>query len=524
MRDREPPRIACLLIPDLPWVAVARAQPELAQRALVVAAAPGSRADVLALSPEAQRAGVRLPCTVTHARAACAELEVRLVSPALEASARRALLDVALSASPRAEWAPPEPGLFAAEATVYLDASGTGSLFDSEAGLAGALAARAFRLGLPAIVTLAGSRSVARIAARRLRTAWTKRPANEPGPTEVVPPGEDGAFLAPLSVDLLDPPDALAQALTRYGIRRVSDLLRLPKRALLTRFGSAGNTLLALARGVRQEPPPSAPEAPSFEEAQDLEFPVDRIEPLLFVLNALLSRLCERLRCRGLACDSLEVRLVLAGGGRDARRIGIAAPTLDVRILLRLIALSFEARSPEAEIDAVALSTHGAPPRNDQLDFFRPAGPAPAVLSRTLAELEALCGPDRVGQPTAVDSHRPGAFALAPFAPGPWSPPRERIDACRETPPPYALTVRALRPPVAAQVRAARGRPTWVRSAVANGSVMQAAGPWRTTGNWWSPEEHFAFDHWDIATEDGTVARLRWDPLHHRWEIDALYD
>ena len=524
MSERTPPRIACLLIPDLPWVAVARAQPELAERALAIAAAPGPRADVLAASPEAQRAGVRLPCTVTHARAACAKLEVRLVSPALEASARRALLDVALSASPRAEWAPPEAGLHAAEAAVHLDASGTGSLFGSEAGLASALAARAFRLGLPALVTIAGSRRVARIAARRLRRAWAKRPPGEPASTEVVPPGGDAAFLAPLPVDLLDPPDALAQAFTRYGIRHVGDLLRLPKRALLTRFGRDGEALLALAAGRRHELPPALGEAPALEEAQDLEFPIDRLEPLSFVLNAMLSRLCERLRCRGLGCDALEVQLSLVGGGRDARRIGVAAPTLDTRVLLRLIALSLESRAPAAEIEAVALRTRGAPPRDDQLDFFRPAGPAPAILSRTLAELEALCGPGRVGRPTAVDTHRPDAFALAPFEPGTGAPPRKADELCRESPPPYALTVRALRPPVAAQVRAQGGRPVWIRSAVANGPVLRAAGPWRTTGNWWSPEEHFAFDHWDVATEDGSVARLRWDPLQRRWEIDALYD
>jgi protein ImuB len=524
MNDHEPTRIACLLVPDLPWVAVARAQPELAGRALAVAAAPGARADVLALSPEAQQAGVRLPCTVTHARAACADLEVRLVSPALEASARRALLDVALSASPRAEPAPPASGLHAAEAAVYLDASGTGSLFGSETGLAGALAARASRLGLPAVVTIAASRSVARIAARRLLQGWSRRPAGEPGPSEVIPAGGDAAFLAPLPLDLLDPPDILAQTLTRYGIRRVGDLLRLPRRALLSRIGAEGEPLLALARGQHREPPPAVGGDLAFEEAQDLEFSVSRLEPLLFVLNALLSRLCDRLRCRGLACDALEVRLSLTGGGRDARRVGIAAPTLDARVLLRLIALSLETRPPGAEIEAVALSTRGAPPRDDQLDFFRPPGPSPAALSRTLAELEALCGPGRVGKPAAVDTHRPDAFAVEPFAPGPWTPPRAPPESCRETPPPYALTVRALRPPVAAQVRAPRGRPEWVRSAVANGPVVKAAGPWRTTGNWWSPEEHFAFDHWDIATHEGVVARLRWDSVRHRWEIDALYD
>jgi protein ImuB len=500
-------------------VALVRAHPELAGRPLAVAAGSGSRADGVAISPEAARRGVRLPCTVAHARAACAALAVRAASPALEEAARRALLDAALSASPRAELAPAGAGLRAAEAAAFLDASGITGCFGSEAGFAAALAARALRLGLPAIAAVAGSRAVARIAARRLLAGWLARPPGEPGATEVVPPGGDAAFLAPLPLELLDPPDELAEALGRFGLRRVGDLVRLPRRALVTRLGADAARLLALARGAAREPPPPAPAEARFEEAADLELPVDRLEPLLFVLQGLLSRLAARLECRGLACPELELRLRLAGGGRDARRVGVAAPTLDVRVLLRLVALSLEARPPAGEVEAVAAACEGRPPRGDQLDFFRPAGPAPAVLSRALAELEALCGPGRVGAPAVVDSHRPGAFALAPFAPS-------AAGAAREAPPPYAhrLSVRALRPPLPAQVEARAGRPAALRSAVASGRVVQLAGPWRTSGNWWSDDERFAFDHYDVVTSDGTAARLRFDPLRSRWEVDAIYD
>src|SRR5262245_22723795 len=227
------PRIACLLVPAPPLAAELRAHPELAGRPLAIASGPGPRAEVVAVSPEAERAGVRLLSTVVHARTACAGLALRVLSPALEQAARAALLDAALSASPRAEPAPPGTGAYAAEAAVFVDARGVAALFRSEAGFAGTLAERARRLGLPARVAVASSRSVARIAAR-LRAREGDVPDAD---VTRIAPGGDAAFLAPLPLDLLNPDDDLADALSRFGVRRVADLLRLPERALGARLG-----------------------------------------------------------------------------------------------------------------------------------------------------------------------------------------------------------------------------------------------------------------------------------------------
>jgi protein ImuB len=158
--------------------------------------------------------------------------------------------------------------------------------------------------------------------------------------------------------------------------------------------------------------------------------------------------------------------------------------------------------------------------RRDQLDLFRPAGPAPAVLGETLAALQGLCGAARVGAPVALDTHHPDAFGLVPFA---VPPPRDAPDPAAPAVS-GALALRALRPPVPAQVRQHRQSPAWIRSAVANGRVVRCAGPWRTTGGWWSPEERFAFDHFDVQSEDGVVVRLRFDHLRREWQIDAIYD
>jgi protein ImuB len=506
-------RIACLLVPALPLAAELRAHPELAGRPLAIAGGAGPRAEVVAVSPEAARAGVRPLTSVVHARASCAALVVRVLSPALEQAARDALLDAAFSVSPRAEPAPPGAGPFAAEAAVFADARGVAKLFHSEAGFAGALVERARRLGLPALAAVASARSVAQIAVRELAAGR----AATAGDVRVITPGAEAAFLAPLPLDLLDPDDEIAAALSRFGLRRVADLLRLPERALATRLGPALRPLLARARGEDGAPPPPASAELRLVEAADLEAPLERLEPLGFVLRGLLDRLAGRLASRALGFGDLDVELRLEGGGRDARRVGLGAPTLDLRVVLRLALLALEAAPPAAAVEAVAVASAGRAVRGDQLDFFRPAGPAPARLARTLAELEALVGPAQVGAPALADDHRPDAVRVGPFrAPPPRSP--------AEPPAPGALAVRALRPPVPARVRAPGGRPVWLESALANGRVERCAGPWRTSGRWWSEAERFAFDHWDVTTADGFVVRLRLDLLARRWEIDAVYD
>ncbi len=499
------PRIACLRVPDLPLAAELRAHPELGGTPLAIAAGPGPRAEIVAVSPEATQQGVRPGTAVVHARAAVAGLAVRVASPARAAAARDALLDVALSASPRAALAPPGEGAWGGEAAVFVDARGVDRLFRSEAGFATVLVERARAVGLPAASAVASSRTVARTAARALA----------PDAVRVVEAGSEAAFLAPLPLDLLQLSDALAEICTRFGLRRVGDLARLPRRGLSRRLGPEGLRLAALARGEEPREALPTPTATRAIEATDLEYAVDRLEPLTFVLRGLLSRLAARLDVRGLACGALELDLSLEGGGRDARRVGVAAPTADVRVLLRLACLALEARPPPAPVEAVSIATEPEPQRRDQLDLFRPAGPAPAVLSRTLAELEALCGDGRVGAPAVADSHHPDAVALRPFAP--------TADATA-APPAARLALRALRPPLPAQVRLQAGRPVWLRSAVAGGPVVSAAGPWRSTGQWWSPEAHFAFDHFDVQTSEGALVRLRYDAVERRWSVDAVYD
>lgn len=511
-------RVACLLVPDLPLAAEVRAHPELDGQPLAVAAGPEPRAELMAVSLEAARMGIRAGLSAAQGRAACADLAVRVASPALERAARAALLDAALSLAPRAQEAPRSGGVFAAEAAVWTDASGVSALHTSEAGFAGALAERARRLGLPGVVGLAGSREVSHLVARALACERAGRSIG--GEVRVVAPGAEAAFLAPLPLDLLDPDPALATRMTRFGVRLLGDLARLPRASLATRLGAAALPLFDLAHGGGRAIPLPPAASDRIEEALDLEHAVESLEPLAFVLRGMLSRMAERLDVRGLGCGDIELELALDGGRRDVRRVGVATATGDTRVLLRLVALSLEAQPPPAAVEAIALSAEGRPLRRDQLDLFRPAGPSPAVLDRTLAELEALCGDGRVGAPAPHDSHRPDAFGMSPFT------------SCKESgrgrdPTPHTaptLVLRILRPPVAAHVHLQGGLPTRVESSVVAGDVVSCSGPWRTSGGWWSTEGRFALDHYDVQTSNGTLARLRFDAVRECWSVDALYD
>src|SRR2546428_106308 len=120
------PRIACLLVPDLPVAAACRADPDLAGRPLALSAGRGTHAPLVAAAAAARARGVRAGHTVAQARAIAADLVIRPRDDAAERSAVRALIDVAASLASRIE--------AAADGAVFLDAAGAAHLVPSEAG------------------------------------------------------------------------------------------------------------------------------------------------------------------------------------------------------------------------------------------------------------------------------------------------------------------------------------------------------------------------------------------------------
>jgi len=385
--------------------------------------------------------------------------------------------------------------------TVVVDASGLERLFGDPAGLAAALARRFAEQGFSGAVAIAANPDAAVHAARGL-----------PGVT-VIPRGEEAARLAPLPVALLDPGPEILETLGLWGIRTFRDLAALPEIGIAERLGPQGVRLQQLARGAAiRQLRPVVPEL-VFEQAQELDYPITELEPLSFTLSSLLHELCASLEARALAILEVHIELKLENQQPHIRALRLPAPTRDIPTLLKLMQLDLSAHPPDAPVVAVTMRAEAAKPRATQGGLYSPPTPEPEKLELTLARIAAIVGAGNVGAPELVDTHRPGAFRLRALHPG--KPAAAPAGA--------TLALRRYRPPLPARVQAAEGRPARISARGVEGIVLTLAGPWRTSGDWWTPDP-WARDEWDVALSDGALYRIYFERTAGRWFVEASYD
>ena len=307
--------------------------------------------------------------------------------------------------------------------------------------------------------------------------------------------------------------------------------------------------------------------AEHFEESLDLEWPVEGLEPLSFVLARLLDPLCERLERgdRGAVALRVTLALVTSASARSAtarprrslgeggselheRVIELPAPMRDARVLRTLALLDLESHPPSEAIDRVTVGVDVTEGRVLQFGLFARALPSD-TLATLLARLGALMGGDRIGSPALVDTYRPGAFAMTKF-----EPPRDFTNhqslipnPQRGSAPPSVL--RRLRSPIPARVVLEHGRPACVttdRRGFGGGRVECCEGPWRSSGDWWgassigdrrssivdrqssivygSRATPWNCDEWDVVLSDGSGYRLSHAHDQGVWFVEGMLD
>lgn len=383
--------------------------------------------------------------------------------------------------------------------TVALDADGLERIHGLPQQIAAAVARRAVDRGLQASVAIAANLDTAVHAARGFAGV------------SVIPYGDEAKYLGSLPLTLLRPTPEMQETLERWGIRRFRDLAALPELGLAERLGPEGLRLHKLARGAGDRPLVPVKEPLHFEEEAELDYPLELLEPLMFVLARLLHDLRARLVAHGWAANELRLRLKLENQGEHIRTLRFPVPMLDTKAFLKLLDLDLGAHPPPSPVVKVWLQAEPAKPRAAQTGLFIPLSPEPEKLEITLARLKLLVGAQNVGSPALLDTHRPGAFQMLarPLAPSPVGPMAP------------LLPLRALRPPRTARVQMAAGQPVHVQSEGVRGHVVASAGPWRTSGDWWT-HDPWARDEWDVALSDGALYRIYSE--QGRWFVDGSYD
>ena len=493
-----------------------------------------------------------------------------------------ALVGVARAFTPRFEQVGP---------LVLLDASGLSRLFGT-----------AQELG----EHLRDASAYTRVAIASSQTAAALLALGRPGLT-VVDPGKDASALAPLGVSVLDRFERLSEPgepvepvepaepgsgwhhprsthqasrgkrkvtdnrqleiLTKWGIRTLGALAALPGAEVFERLGDRGVQWQAFARGEDARPMvPWVDEVP-FEAALELEWPIEGLEPLSFVLARLLEPLSERLERADRGASVLLTSLRLTTKRMLTRTLQLPAPMRDPKTLRTLILLDLETHPPDAPIDTVRVFIEPTPGRVVQWTLLARAQPAVEQVSTLIARLTALMGEGHVGSPQLVDTWRPGAFAMSDFrcqsadqlkksdvSIGVQSSDLKSAidlhsDICN-----LRSALRRFRFPVPARVVVNEGRPVRVqveRQGFSSGAILQAAGPWRTSGEWWNelgpvgrvgqvgqagnshqpnpPYQSYQSqpwdrDEWDVAMADGTIYRLVVERGVGQWFLEGVVD
>jgi protein ImuB len=520
---------ACIFVPDFPVQAVVRLEPSLHNKAVVIFQGAPPLTKVFASNAGARNVGVEQGMTKLQAEA-CGPMEWRWRSIAQESTAQAALLDCAWTISPRIAPGPKRADNDLPD-TVVLDIAGCEKLFGSPEKIAHDLKRVAADVGFETQVAIAGNPEAAICAARGFS-----------GIT-VIPGGKEAGILGNLQLSLLGPPPELLETLRRWGVHRCSEFAALPEIAVIERLGQEGRQWQRLACGGDRRPllPQEFPS--QFEECMDLDFPVDLLESLLFVLHRLLEQLCFRLKMHVLATSELTITLTLQPNDsrgkespRHIRTLRLPVPVKESKFLLKLLQLDLQAHPPGAPVTRIHIVAIPTRSRTQQLGLFLPLSPEPEALEITLARIENTVGEGRVGSPALVDSHRPGAFQQNRFVLREAS--AELATAAQY---PTRTALRIFRPPLPAGVELSKKRPAAVICESTRKTVLAFAGPFRAKGGWWS-ESPWARDEWDVLIpvlrpkyessfaiqenkkEATALYRIYLDLRSNRWFVEGIYD
>ncbi|PZC44163.1 MAG: DNA polymerase-4 [Chloroflexi bacterium] len=165
--------------------------------------------------------------------------------------------------------------------------------------------------GLTASWGVATAKSVAKVASDH----------DKPDGLTLVPPGQERAFLAPLSIrDLWGVGPRTAERMSKAGVKTIGELAERPLPWLIERFGVRGEWFYRLARGEDDRPVSTRREAKSISAEQTFE--QDRADPeaLAAVVREQSQRVARRLRKSKLRARTVQLKLRLADFTTFTRR------------------------------------------------------------------------------------------------------------------------------------------------------------------------------------------------------------
>lgn len=463
---------------------------------------------VHAANRAAQRAGVVSGARVVDMRAICPTLRVDYADP----QGDRAALDrLALWARRWCPWTAADGTGEGEGGGLILDTTGSDHLWGGEAAMLEDIEGRLSSLGLSSRLALAPTWGAAWALARfgPVRAIWQ-------GPQDLAPLPVAGLRLGADTVLLL----------RRLGLKRIGDLLAVPRLSLARRFSRAAladNPLLRLDQMTGHLPEPLAPpEAPPVLRA-DARLPEPVLDPTLH-LPGLCDDLCARLAAAGLGVRHLRLSVYRTDG--EVSRIGmaIALPSREAAHLAFLFRDRLERIDPGFGFDQISLEAVETEPLAGMQSRLEGGADQALALAHLVDRLAVRFGAGAVVRPVLRASHLPERAErhVPPLAPVPDQP-------CFQTLRPLRLLDHAEEIRVLYAVP--EGPPAqfvWRRQ---THRTLRYAGPERIAPEWWQDRPGTRLrDYFRVEDHEGRRYWLYREGLHEdgrggdpRWFLHGIF-
>ena len=368
--------------------------PALRSRPLAVAPPGAERGTILALSAEAESAGVRRGMATRLAKKLCRDLVLVPPNPRLYARASRALDEVLRVYAPVIE-----PRWYG---HAFLDISGTERLFGPAVDVAEKIRREAReRLKLPLWVGVATNKLVSEAATRvgrsdRLSIGLTDGQTvrrSDVWPV-CVQQGAEQAFLAPRHIEMLpETPDRVRERLDDYQLDIIGDIAAISEADLYAVLGREGRELRTRARGIDARPVLSPEVRAEYRVTHTLATDTNDLGVLHPLLRRLTEMLGRRLRQRGLAARRINVGIDYVDYESDTRALPIREAALDVELWDASRRALAQAMARRLAVRQVTVTVDRLIEANLQLDLWETAVPRSAVLQRAVDKIRAEPAP-----------------------------------------------------------------------------------------------------------------------------------
>lgn len=323
----------------------------------------------------------------------------------------------------------------------------------------------------------------------------------------IAPPGQMRQALADLPLAALRLAPSVVESLHRLGLRRVRDVIDLPRAAFARRFGADSLRRLDQALGLESEP--VAPARAPLHFATRLTFPdpIGLTEDITQGLDRILPPLCVKLRAQARGARRLRLEAYRSDGRVERLDIGLARPTDDAHAIRPLILLKLDKIDPGFGIDCLRLEALETEPLHPVQHRGQIAASAAAedrnapthAISDLIGRLGARLGTEAVTRLHPSESHIPEKSAQTLTAawsvphPEPWPQPRTPRPILLWSPEPVQAPDDPTPP---AQFR-------WRRRDL---TTRVAAGPERIAPEWWFDDAHWRNgprDYWRVEVGEG---------------------